>query len=90
MCWVVYIACAICVLFILFLRYTRIKGTIDQRDWDMATITSSDFTVEMPLEKDAIDKWFKDDYLKGAHKDGKSKLLALKEHLTAKIETLLT
>ena len=55
-------------------------------DWDMATVTAGDYTVEFDLEKDDYDKWKKDFYEEiFANNPDKSPALALKEHIIDEI-----
>jgi len=50
MCLVVATAILIALLFTITIRYLYQGGKMEQIDWDMATVTAGDYTVEFPIE----------------------------------------
>jgi len=48
----------ICLLFTISIRYMFQGGKMKQIDWDMATITAGDYTVEFDIPEAAYDDWY--------------------------------
>ena len=40
------------------------KGKLNQVEWDMATITAADYTVEMPIKEKSYLAWYQREYMK--------------------------
>ena len=52
----------VCLLFFISIRFKREQGKIIQIEWDLATCTAGDYTVEMSINKLQYDDWYKDIY----------------------------
>ena len=86
MCLICATAIAIAFIFTITIRYLYQGGKMQKIDWDMATVTAGDYTVEFDLEKEDYDKWKKDFYEEiFANNPDKSPALALKEHIIEEI-----
>lgn len=48
-------------IFVTMLRYFRRKTKIEFKQWDMDTVTVSDFTAELPIKKEMFEN-FKEDF----------------------------
>lgn len=58
------IICFIAYLFTIMLRHLYQGGKIQQLEWDMATITAGDYTVEFPIDSDNYRRWYDQEYRK--------------------------
>jgi len=81
----------ICGLWTINVRWLYQGGKIQRLEWDMATITAGDYTVEFPINYTNYLKWRNEFYLLpgGPESQGISPGLALKTYLTENIETYL-
>jgi hypothetical protein len=89
MCWIVLIATFNAFLFVAFLRYMYFDNQFTKDEWDLSTVTVDDYSVEMPLKRDSILDWSKDEYANKYKPDGIAFNLALKMHLTEKVTKYL-
>jgi len=75
-------ACGIltCCLFTIFTRWLYFKGKLNQVEWDMATITAADYTVEMKVKGKAFRAWYENEYLKpgGDHEQEIPPMMSIK------------
>ena len=87
MCLIVSSACFVALLFTLAIRQMYQGGKLDQKSWDLCTITAGDYTVEFEFNEKAYDQWKTENY------DGKqeeiSPALALKQHMKEEVESIL-
>ena len=51
LCTVSFFGIFTCCLFTIFVRWLYMKGKINQVEWDVATITANDYTVEMKIRR---------------------------------------
>lgn len=81
-----------CCIFSIFVRWMHLQGKVNQIEWDMATITASDYTVEMTIHKNDYDEWYSRDYKKpgGDFDKDVPPSMSLKKHLIHEIERNLT
>ena len=79
----------VCLLFFISIRFKREQGKIIQIEWDLATCTAGDYTVEMSINKLQYDDWYKDIYKTGQDSN-KPPALALKRYLVNEIEREIT
>jgi len=79
-------------LFTIFVRWLYLKGKLNQVEWDMATITAADYTVEMPIKEKSYLAWYQREYMKADGDFSKEipALLSLKRHMINVIEDQLT
>lgn len=64
---------------------------MNQIEWDIQTVTLSDYAVEFPIKKNNFESWKSDAYYKeGLYKTGVPIGVALQRHLTVEIERMLT
>lgn len=77
-----------CCLFTIFTRWLYFKGKLNQVEWDMATITAADYTVEMRIKPKPYKAWFEQEYMKpgGDHSKEIPPLMSLKKHFINVIE----
>jgi len=84
--------------YMLFIWFIQKSQGIDRLENDMNTITASDFTVELDINKDMWIK-FQTDYYEPKRKAGKlkeedgsemSQALYLKQHLTSEMGRIMT
>ena len=77
------IAICISLLFLVQIRRLYQGGKIQQLEWDMATITAGDYTVEWKIKPETYNNWLNNSYLiPGGGKDqGKSVGYAMKDEL---------
>ena len=75
--------CLIAYLFTISLRHLYQGGKIKQLEWDMATITAGDYTVELKINPDHYRTWYNNDYRKanGDFENGVAPAMSLKKHL---------
>ena len=74
-------------MFTVFLRWLYFRGTINQAEWDVTTITVSDYSVELPIKKKAYKKWFNEIYKNSQDKaDGVAPIMSLKKYLIERLE----
>jgi len=61
-------------------------------EWDMATITAGDYTVELKIDPDDYRHWYNNEYRKsgGDFENEVSPAMSLKAHLVEKIEETLS
>ena len=94
LCYAVGAGSVICLLFTVGIRYLYQGGKIQQLEWDMATITAGDYTVEFYINGDKYRKWKSEKYQE--HKDEedvsqqKAPALYLKEYMIERIEKAVT
>lgn len=50
----------ISLIFMIWLRYAAQGSKIKALEFDISTITSGDYTVELPIDSDDYKKWLKD------------------------------
>jgi len=91
MCLAVSTSVLIAFLFTITIRYLYQGGKIEQIDWDMATVTAGDYTVEFTMKEDKYRYWKQDVYEKpgGPKEQGISPALALKLEMTEVIESTI-
>ena len=53
----------ICLLFFISVRYKKEQGKITQVEWDLATCTAGDYTVEMGINMLQYKEWYENVYL---------------------------
>ena len=86
------LAIAISLLFLVQIRRLYQGGKIQQLEWDMATITAGDYTVEWMIKPETYNAWYEKKYL--GEDGGKSKGLSIgysmKEDLKHYLENMLT
>ncbi len=88
-----YICCLIAYLFTISLRHLYQGGKIQQLEWDMATITAGDYTVELKIDEDGYrTQWYNNEYRKpgGDYENQIAPALSLKQFMSTKIEEELT
>jgi len=51
-----------CCLFLIYVYWIYQHGKINQIEWEMATITAQDYTVERSITKKEYDEWYKTEY----------------------------
>jgi hypothetical protein len=56
------IAICISLLFLVQIRRLYQGGKIQQLEWDMATITAGDYTVEWKILPETFDRWLENSY----------------------------
>ena len=79
MCLVVATGVLISLLFTITIRCLYQGGKIEQLDWDMATVTAGDYTVEFEIPKEAYEEWYNNEYMPGEDRqNGVSPAFALK------------
>ena len=87
---------ALCILvaflFTISLRHLFQGGKIQQLEWDMATITAGDYTVELRINPDGYRNWYNTEYRRpgGDFENGVSPAMSLKTHLIKNIEDQMT
>lgn len=88
MCLVGATSILIAFLFTILIRKLFQGGKMQKIDWDMATITAGDYTVEFMISRENYDSWNELYYNKpnGPFEQGKSPGFALKEYLKSEIE----
>lgn len=91
MCLVVATAILIALLFTITIRYLYQGGKMEQIDWDMATVTAGDYTVEFPIEHSSYQNWKNNEYKRpgGPYEMGDSPAHALKLHMASVIEATI-
>ena len=89
MCLISGTAILIALLFTVTMRYLFQGGKITKIDWDMATVTAGDYSVEIDIYKENYDEWMKNSYEAAdgilENNPDKSPALALKETLIEQI-----
>ena len=87
---------AICLLiaylFTISLRHLFQGGKVQQLEWDMATITAGDYTVELKINSDDYRHWYNHEYKKpgGDFEKDISPAMALKSHILENVERVMT
>ena len=91
MCLIVSTAVLISLIFTITIRYLYQGGKMKQIDWDMATVTAGDYTVELPIVKEGYLDWKQNNYKQanGDFENEVSPALSLKTWLAKEIETAL-
>ena len=81
----------IIMLFTVSTRMMYQGGKIKQLDWDVATVTAGDYSVEFPIEADKYEAWKQNVYRapNGPFEQGEAPALALKETMAQEIEKQL-
>ena len=78
-------------LFSIMIRSLYYGGKIKLLEWDFATITAGDYTVELPIPEKAYVEWYDNEYkAKGDAQAGLAPAMSLKNHLKSLIESTLT
>ena len=82
----------ICFIFMIQVTNLYKGGKIKQMEWDMATITAGDYTVEWEILEDTYRQWYDNVYMAddGDYSKGIAPGLSMKQHLKEKIEEDLT
>lgn len=82
------ICCLIAYLFTISLRHLYQGDKIRQLEWDMATITAGDYTVELKIDKSHYLRWKESVYKRpgGDFENKVSPAMSLKNHLIEEIE----
>ena len=72
-------ACAVFVglMFTIVVRWLYQGGKLQQLQWDMATITAGDYTVEFPIKEYSYKKWYQEHFLNQVDAHKKSTALSL-------------
>ena len=67
-------------------------GKIKRLEWDMATITAADYSVEFEIPEVGYQKWYDEDYKKpgGDYDNNVPPAMSLKKTMIAVIEETLT
>lgn len=81
----------IVLLFTISTRMMYQGGKIKQLDWDVATVTAGDYSVEFPIDSEKYAQWKANVYNgpNGGFENGVAPALALKEHMAREIESQL-
>ena len=81
----------ICFLFTVSIRAMYQGGKIQQLEWDVATVTAGDFSVEFPITQAGYDWWKETVYRApgGPFETGQAPAFALKNYMKAEVETKL-
>lgn len=84
MATIVGLVCFIAYLFTIAIRQLYQGGKIQRLEWDMATITAGDYTVELQIDEDGYRSWYNNDYRKpgGDFENDVAPALSLKKHIT--------
>lgn len=81
-------ATLICLLYVVVLKGLWKGGVLQQLEWDISTVTAGDYTVEVPISKEAYLQWKLNEYPR--ERDlGYAPALSFKRYLTEKIESTL-
>ena len=86
LCVVTFFGSLTACLFAIFVRWIYLQGKIHQIEWDMATITAGDYTVEMPIKKENYLDWLN----KNNRDSDVPPSLKFKHYLIQVIETEMT
>ena len=62
MCFVSATAILVAFLFTILIRYLFQGGKMKKIDWDMATVTAGDYSVELDIETEDYHKWKAESY----------------------------
>ena len=91
LCIIVSLAILICFVFMIFIRWIIIQSKIRQLEWDIATITLSDYSVEFPISKESYLNWYENLYKAPDGDSGKqvAPSYSLKKFLIKQIEASL-
>jgi hypothetical protein len=83
--------CLIALLFTTSIRLMFQGGKIQQIEWDCATVTAGDYSVEFPINKEKYLTWKENEYRKagGDFEQGVSPAISLKQYLQKDIEKKL-
>ena len=75
-------------LFTIMIRSLYYGGKIKLIEWDFATITAGDYTVELPISEVAYIDWYDNEYKKagGDADEGIAPAMSLKNQLKSLIE----
>ena len=76
-------------MYMLWIRRSFQGAKIDLLEFDVSTLTAGDYTVEVKLEKEQYQKWFKENYEKNIQPTGISCALALKKQVRSEIEGII-
>ena len=81
----------ISLLFVLTLQMLFKGGKVQQLEWDLATVTAGDYTVEFEIPATAYSQWYAKEYKKGGgeFEQGFSPALSLKRFMIGQIEGAL-
>jgi len=84
-------AILIAFLFTISIRLMYQGGKIVQLEWDVATVTAGDFSVEFPIKRDSYLQWKEQVYRApgGPFEQGEAPAMALKKQLKREIEEKL-
>jgi hypothetical protein len=52
----------ICCIFTFSVRWLKLKGRLDQMQWDMKTVTAGDYTVELKISEADYRAWYDSEY----------------------------
>jgi hypothetical protein len=82
----------VAMLFTIMIRSLYYGGKIKLIEWDFATITAGDYTVELPIPEVAYIEWYDNEYKKagGDADEGIAPAMSLKTQLKSLIEQSLT
>ena len=79
LCTNVFFGSLTCLLFSAFVHWLYLAGKVHQVEWDLATASAADFTIEVSIKKGSYQKWYEESYkLRGQDLAGISPSLALK------------
>jgi hypothetical protein len=92
LCVIVFFGTIICSIFLLFVSWVHKQGKVNQIEWDFATITAGDYTVDMQINEENYKNWYHNEYLKPGGDSSKliPPSLSLKNHLIRVIEEYIT
>jgi hypothetical protein len=67
-------------------------GKIKRLEWDMATITAADYSVEFTIPEEGYEKWYNEEYKKqgGDYENNVPPAVSLKRTMIQRIEETLT
>ena len=62
LCCNVFFGLLTCCSFAILVRWLFVKGKLNQIEWDMATTSAGDFSVEFHIHRLDYERWYNDDY----------------------------
>ena len=88
MCGITALGVLIALTFAIGVRYIKQSGNIKQIEWDVATITAADYTVEFKINPNAYRVWKSGDYCapNGPESQGIAPAVAFKQEMKRVIE----
>ena len=91
LCYNVFFGLLTCCSFAILVRWLFVKGKLNQIEWDMATTSAGDFSVELHVHKKDYLRWYNDEYRQSEDfNQDVPPSMALKKHIIEVFETELT